>query len=516
VPDPSDNNWIWSDSENGSLIVYNKVTQDSFFAQPYLQTAIESFDQARAKYRFNWESPIAFAPWDGHVAWFGADAVFQSTDRGRSWKTISPDLTRNDKAHQAPSGGPITHDVSGAEYSDNILYIQGSKLRRGEIWVGTDDGLVQLTLDGGKHWKNVTPPGAPTYGRVETVAPSALADGTAYATFDNHKLGDTKPYIYVTHDYGKNWSSIVGGIPSNEYVRAVRPDIKNKNVVYAGTELGIYISFDGGKNWQNFKNGLPTVSVRDIRMQPVFDDLVIATHGRSLYIMDDMRPIQELQQAIARGTMLFAPRVSYQYSTHSNDEGTYTDYAGENPPNGVVVTFYQKTAPKTPAKMEFIDAAGHVVRTVEGSHKVHGKSEPYITNKVGLNSYAWDFQTNGPVKWTGAAKESYQGPNEGPAVVPGSYSVRLTAGGHSMMQRFVVKPDPRTQFTQAEDVRSYDFGKKYFHELSVVDTMLNTLDSVKKQLDAAAGEAKKKNATAAASAIDEALKNPDTIFSTLT
>ncbi|MDQ2871845.1 MAG: hypothetical protein M3R35_01805 [Candidatus Eremiobacteraeota bacterium] len=516
VPDPSDNNWIWSDSENGALIVYNKVTQDSIYAQPYLQTAIESFDQRKAKYRFNWESPIAFAPWNGHVGWFGADALFQTTDRGRHWTSISPDLTRNIKAHQAPSGGPITNDVSGAEYSDNILYIEGSQKRRGEIWVGTDDGLVQMTRDGGKHWSNVTPPGAPTYGRVETVAPSPLVDGTAYATFDAHKSGDIKPYMYVTHDFGKHWTSSVNGIPATEYVRTVRPDIHNKNLLYAGTELGIYISYDDGKKWESFKNNMPTVSVHDIRMQPVFDDLVVATHGRSVYIMDDMRSIQQLPAAIARGTMLFAPRVAYQYSQHSNDEGTYTDYTGANPPTGVIVTFYQKAAAKKAPKLEFMDASGHVVRTVQGTHKVAGKDKPYITNKVGLNTYVWDFQTDGPVKWTGAAKERYQGPNEGPGVVPGKYSVRLTLDGRASSQPIAIEPDPRSQFTPAEYAQSYAFGKKWFHSYSVVDTMLNGLDSVKKQLDANADAAKKKNASGATSAIDAALKTHDALFSTLT
>ncbi|HEY8315029.1 MAG TPA: hypothetical protein VIG51_12780 [Candidatus Baltobacteraceae bacterium] len=516
VPDPSDNNWIWSDSENGALIIYNKVTQDGFYAQPYLQTAIESFDQRKAKYRFNWESPIAFAPWDGHIGWFGANAVFQTTDRGRHWKAISPDLTRDVKAHQAPSGGPITNDVSGAEYSDNILYIQGSKLHRGEIWVGTDDGLVQMTMDGGKHWKNVTPPGAPTYGRAESVAPSPLVDGTAYATFDAHKSGDIKPYAYVTHDFGKSWTSITNGFPATEYVRTVRPDIRNKNLLYAGTELGIYISYDDGKSWQSFKNNMPTVSVHDIRMQPVFDDLVVATHGRSVYIMDDMRPIQELPAAIARGTMLFKPRVSYQYSQHSNDEGTYTEYTGANPATGVMITFYQKAVAKKAPKMELLDASGHVVRTVQGTHKVKGKDEPYITNKVGLNTYVWDFQTNGPVKWKGAAKERYQGPNEGPAVVPGKYSVRLTLDGHSSTQPIAIKPDPRSQFTQADYVRSYQFAKKYYHEFSIVDTMLNALDDAKKQLTAASDAAKKKNATAVTAQIDATLKAHDALFTTLT
>ncbi|MDQ2681684.1 MAG: hypothetical protein M3Y21_11815, partial [Candidatus Eremiobacteraeota bacterium] len=213
VPDPVDPRYIWSDSENGALTLYDKKTDDGWFAAPYLQDANESYDLAKSKYRFNWDSPIAFAPWNGHIAWYGGNVVFQSTDRGIHWKTISPDLTRNTKAHQQPSGGPITHDVSGAEYSDTILDIEGSKLARGEIWVGTDDGLVQMTRDSGAHWSNVTPPGVPGYGRVETIAPSPLQDGTAYVSIDRHRSGDYKPYVFVTHNFGKSWTSIASNLP---------------------------------------------------------------------------------------------------------------------------------------------------------------------------------------------------------------------------------------------------------------------------------------------------------------
>lgn len=516
VPDPSNNDYIWSDSENGALLVYNKVTQDSWFAQPYLQTSIESYDLAKSKYRFNWESPIAFAPWDPHVAWFGGNVVFQTTDRGFHWTVISPDLTRDDKEHQQPSGGPITHDVSGAEYSDNILYIEGSQLHRGEIWVGTDDGLVQMTLDGGKHWQNVTPPGAPEYGRVETVAPSPLVDGTAYAVYDNHELGDYDPYIYVTHDFGKTWTTIVNGIPKGEFVRTVRPDIRNKNVLYAGTELGVYLSLDGGAQWHNFKNDLPTVSVHDMRMQPVFDDLVIATHGRSAYIMDDMRPIQDLAQEIARGSMVLAPRTTYEYTLHSNDEGVYTDYTAPNPPEGAMVYFYQKTAGKTPPEIRFYDASGRLVRTVKGTHEVHHKQEPYVTNKVGINRYVWDLQVDGPVKWYGAARKRYQGPDEGPTVPPGTYSLRMTVDGRPYAERFVVKPDPRSKITQAQLVASFEFSKKYYHEFSVVDTMLNALDRAKNGLAQAGVQAAKKKDAALSARIASVQQAREALFNELT
>jgi photosystem II stability/assembly factor-like uncharacterized protein len=507
IPDPSDPNWIWSDSENGSLLVYNKSTQDGWFAMPYLGDSQESYDLSTSKYRFNWDSPIAFAPWNPHIGWLGGDVVFQTTDRGIHWKVISPDLTLNDKTHQQPTGGPITHDVSGAEYSDTIIDIEGSTLRAGEIWVGTDDGLVQLTRDSGKHWSNVTPPGVPPYGRVETIAPSTLQSGVAYATIDRHRSGDYKPYVFVTRNYGRTWASIINGLPVDQYVRTIRPDIRNANVLYAGTEQGVWLSQDGGNSWVDFKNGLPTVSVRDIRMQSTFDDLVIATHGRSVYIMDDMRPIQELSKAVAAGDALFAPRVAYEYSQHSNDEGTYTEYTGTNPGFGVIISFYQKEAAKTAPKVEILDDHGKVIRTVAV------KSD---ANKAGLNRYVWDFQNDGPIKWTGAAKPAYEGPDEGISVPRGNYSVRMKLGGHTYVQPIVVKPDPRSAFTLATDVQSYTAGNRALHQYSTIDTMLNNLDSIKATLDTAAADPKGKADAALTAAIVDAQAKRATLFSTLT
>jgi photosystem II stability/assembly factor-like uncharacterized protein len=516
IPEPDDANWIWSDSEDGFLFIYNRVTQDGWYAGPYLQNAAESFDLARSKYRFNWESPIGFAPWSPHVGWYGGNVVFQTSDRGKTWKPISPDLTRNLKAHQAPSGGPLTNDVSGAEYSDTILDIEGSTLAKGEIWVGTDDGLVQLTRDYGKHWTNVTPAGAPEFGRFATVAPSTLVDGTAYAISDDHEMGDNAPYAYVTHDFGKHWTKIVNGLPANQWVRSIRPDIRNRNLVYLGTEEGIWISYNGGASWQSFQNGLPTVSVHDIRMQPREDDLVIATHGRGIYIMDDMRPVQDLQTAIAHGSWLFAPRTAYEWSLHSNDEGTYTNYAAPNPPYGVTVTFYQKQPQKGAPQLQILDARGRVIRTISGTHKVHGKDIPYVSNKAGLNQYTWAFGVTPPVKWTGAAHKRYQGPTDGPGVVPGDYAVRMTLDGHTYLRRFVVKPDPRSQFTQADYVRTYAAAMHVSGQLSAVDGMLNHLDAVGKALAAARTAATKKNDTALIAQLTAASAARQSIFGVLT
>lgn len=516
IPEPDDANWIWSDSEDGALVIFNRVTQDGWFASPYLSDSIESFDTSTSKYRFNWESPIAFAPWNPHIGWYGGNVIFQTTDRGRSWTTISPDLTRNIKAHQKPSGGPITHDVSGAEYSDTLLDIEGSTLRKGEIWVGTDDGLVQMTRDDGKHWSNVTPPGAPEFARFATVAPSTLADGTVYAIADGHYTGDNAPYAFVTRDFGKHWTKIVNGLPKDQWARAIRPDIRDRNIVYLGTEEGIWISFDGGGTWQSFQNDLPTVSVHDIRMHPKADDLVIATHGRGVYIMDDMTPVQRLQRAVAQGTWLFAPRVSYEWSLHEYDEGTYTNYAADNPPNGVAITFYQKQPQKTAPKIEILDARGRTIRTVSGTHKVEGADKPYVPNKAGLNRYVWNFGIDGPVKWLGAAKERYQGPNSGAAVPPGSYAARIALDGHTYVQHFVVKADPRSQLTQADYNRTFATAVKIEDQFSLVDRMLNGLDDAKKAIDTDLDAAKKANNAALEAKLNDALTARKTIFDVLT
>jgi photosystem II stability/assembly factor-like uncharacterized protein len=500
VPEPDNPNWIWSDSQDGSLQIYNRVTQDAYSAQPYLQTSSEAWKTAESKYRFNWESPIAFAPWRAAggkvIGWYGGNVVFQTTDRGRSWTAISPDLTRNVKSHQDAAGGPIYNDVSGAEYSDTILDIEASPLSKGEIWVGTDDGLIQLTRDGGKHWRNVTPAGAPEFGRFATVAPSTLTDGTAYAIEDDHEMGDSAPYAYVTRDFGKHWAKIVDGLPAGEWARSIRPDIRDRDLVYLGTEEGIWISFDGGRTWQAFRNDLPPVSVHDIRMQPQYDDLAIATHGRDIYIMDDMRPVQELGRAVARGWWLFAPQTAYEWTLHSNDEGTYTDFSASNPPYGVTVTFYQKETQKTAPMLSILDARGRVIRTVSGTHKVDGKDEPYVSNKVGLNRYTWDFNVNGPVKWNGATSDFSKGPDEGPGVVPGRYAVRVTLAGRTYVQPFTVEPDPRSIFTQADYQRTFDESMRQLAHVSQVDTMLNNLDDLKKATDTALDAAKKAGNTA--------------------
>ncbi len=439
VPDPADPRYVWADLEDGALTIFDRKTELSRFIRPYDPfpgSFLGPFDLRVVPYRFNWDSPIAFAQWpaqdDKSTAWFGGNVVFQSSDRGATWSVISPDLTRDIKSHQAPTGGPLAKDVSGAEYSDTILYIEGSSIDRGEIWVGTDDGYAQVTRDGGAHWRNVTPPGVPEYARIETAAPSPLVAGTAYVAADNHRMGDYAPYAYVTRDHGATWTKIVNGLPANQYVRTIRPDIRNPYLLYAGTESGMWISFDGGAHWQDFRLNLPSVSVRDIRIQPQFDDLVVATHGRDAWILDDLTSIQQLGNAEPAGVMLFAPRTAYEYQYHSNDLGIYTRFAGENPPKGAILDFFQSAPQKNLPTLQILDAGGRVIRTVKGTHKVKGKEEPYVSNKAGINRYVWDFTEDAPTKWYGAAKEDYQGPKPGRRSCP----ARTRCGSSSAPARF--------------------------------------------------------------------------------
>jgi photosystem II stability/assembly factor-like uncharacterized protein len=489
VPDPTDPRYIMADSEDGWIVRYDRRDEATRSVFAYESTSAARFDLRLAKYRFNWNSPIAYAPWNPHVLWFGGNVVFQSLDRGEHWTPISPDLTLNVKAHQAPSGGPITKDVFGTEYSDTILDIEGSPVAKGEIWVGTDDGLVQLTRDNGAHWTNVTPPGIASFGRVETVAPSPLTPGTAYAIIDRHRSADDAPYLFVTTNYGKTWRKIVNGLPADDFVRTVRPDIVNPQLLFAGTERGLYVSFDGGSRWQSMRNNIPIVSVRDLRIAPADHDLVAATHGRGVYIMDDITPLEQLGQAETRGFMLFAPRTAYRWMLHSDQQGLYGRFSGQNPQTGALISFYQSAPARTAPIARIYDASGALIRTISGTHKVNGKNVPFIPNNSGVNRFVWDMNATPAAQWNGAAEPFRV--RSGPPVPPGTYTIRLTAGAHTATQRAVVQADPLETWSQAQYEQAYAFNRKYVGITSSIDTVLNNLDALAvklKKAQTAAGE----------------------------
>jgi hypothetical protein len=357
-----------------------------------------------------------------------------------------------------------------------LLDIEPSAKTRGEIWTGSDDGVVQLSRDGGHHWKNVTPPGVQPDGRVETIAPSPLVAGTAYAVIDRHLLGDYAPYAFVTHDWGARWTPIAAGLPP-EPARSIRPDTRNPHLVYAGFENAFRLSYDDGAHWRKPGLGLPPVAVYDIRVQPRWNDLILATHGRAAWILDDLTPLQQLPEAEAAGAMVFQPRTAYQFSARANDEGLYTRFSGKNPAAGAMISFYQAKPGAQPPPIEILDASGRVVRHLRGTVLIAERETPVVTNFAGLNRVNWDLREDGPVRWTGAAKEEYRGPRVGVASVPGTYTVRMMLGGRSFSRTFRVEPDPRIRFSTADYRAAYTFAKTHFAEYSRLNDALNRLDA---------------------------------------
>ena len=486
-PDRLDPDLIWNEVENGELGIFDVRSQQNVDVSPYPRDT-NGIALAGLPYRWNWTSPLAFSPQDPHVFYTGANVVFQTSDRGRHWTAISPDLTRNEPEHQQISGGPINADVAGAEFFNTIYDIAPSTVQAGMIWVGTDDGLIQLTTDGGAHWKNVAPSGLEPYGTVQNIDPSPHAAGTAFAAIDRHLMGDRAPHILVTDDFGVTWRSISANLPADQPARAIRQDPHNADILYAGLEEGIWISFDRGASWRSLQLDLPTASVRDIRVHPVANDLIIATHGRSIYVLDDLTPIQQLPAAREAGTFLFQPRTAYSFWQWSREDtqdnlAPANTFAGDIPDVGVMINYYLDKPAAARPTIEIRDANGHLVRRLAGTHLVSDAPEYYVTNKAGINRITWDLTETGPVKRL-SAPAKFQGSDDGPTVVPGTYSITLHVAGHVYERSAKVLPDPRAPWTQADYVARHDFEAALDAELSQIDTALNSLDTIRRQISA--------------------------------
>ncbi len=468
--DPKDSNFIWSTStasDTGQVYLFDVAKQQVFEVSP--DARINGLEPGiDLKHRFNWDTPIAFTS-DGS-ALVGGNVVFKTADRGQHWSIISPDLTRNEKSHQQIPGGPIDADMSGAEMSDTILDIEPSRILPTVIWVGTDDGLVQLTRDDGTTWHNVTPKAMPAWARVATVDASPYDAGTAFAVGDGHMLGDESPHIFATRDYGATWRSISGDLPRNVFVRVVRQDPKNPNLLYAGTQRGVFASWDAGTHWQSLRLNMPATAIYDIQIQPVANDLIVASHGRGVWIFDDLTVLQQYSPSVNRSVTLFAPREALRWSRYAPintfESGLPVNaFVGPNVAYGALLTYSLAREDKK-ATIDILDASGHVVRHLDG------KAVPH---KTGLNRTAWDLAENGPVKWHGTF-EANQGPNTGAEVLPERYTVRLNANGTHKEQTVIVRQDPRDNLTIEQMQARYEFLKGLFAEFSTVDTWLNAID----------------------------------------
>jgi photosystem II stability/assembly factor-like uncharacterized protein len=459
VPDPRDSNIVYADDEGPFFTRFDRRTGQAQSIQEWPED-ISGHPAASQKYRYTWTMPIVISSHNPDTIYHTSQYVFRSTDGGRTWTPISGDLTRNDPTKQQDAGGPITKDQYSVEYYDVVFTLAESPKQEGVLWAGTDDGWIQLTRDGGKNWSNVTPKEVPEWSAISLIDASPFDAGTAYVGVDAHKLDNFHPYIFKTSDFGKSWTKLVGGLPDNSFVHVVREDPKKKGLLYAGTETGIWVSFNDGAHWQPLQLNLPTTPIHDLIVHN--DDLIVATHGRSFWVLDSLGPLRQASAAIAGGPAhLFTPDLAYRTRIGHRDPRRYP--IGENPPDGAIVYYWLNEAPKEPAKLEFLDAQGKVIRSFSSEQKnkpeeTEFEEEPeveHIPAAAGMNRFAWDLRYEPPVKIPKAIYDN--GRPAGPLGLPGTYQVRLTVAGKSYTASLEVKMDPRVT-TSAEDLRKqFDF-----------------------------------------------------------
>jgi photosystem II stability/assembly factor-like uncharacterized protein len=468
-----------SESQGGNILRTDFRTREQQEVNPWGRGSGDG-PAAGEKFRFNWNSPILLSPHDKNTVYFGGNVVFRSGDFGRTWEQISQDLTTNDPERLKDAGGPVAIENTTAEYYSTIISLAESSIQQGQIWAGTDDGNVQLTTDGGKSWTNLVKniSGVASKSPVSHVEPSRTNARTAYVSFDRHMFDDFRPYIFKTTDGGRNWSSVAGNLPSRAYVQVVREDLKNPNLIYAGTELGLFASYSGGKEWValNLKN-LPNVSVHDIVVHPRENDLILATHGRSIWIYDDASPIQQLTSGILSSNIhLFPTRPALRYATRFTRYGIGDkQFAGPNPPYGALITYHLKDKPddKTTFKIQVLDSNGKLVQELDRPAK-----------EKGLNRATWNLRLGGAeVRRPPSPEETaFAGPPRGPHVLPGTYTVKLTVGDKTSQQPVEVRLDPSITVPQADLQQQYDLQVKLRDMQSAVNSALRFLDSIEEQL----------------------------------
>ncbi|MEP6730011.1 MAG: sialidase family protein, partial [bacterium] len=414
----------------------------------------------KTRYRFNWTSPAVVSQHNSNVVYHGGNVLFRTADRGKTWTPISPDLTRNDKATQGFGGTPITNEGAGGEVYGAIVHIAESPHDANTIYVGTDDGLVQLTRDGGKTWTNVTPSGVGV-GLANEVEVSPHDPGTVYLAFRMDRRGDYTPYPYKSTDYGKTWTRIATGMRDGEPVRVIREDPERKGLLFAGTETGVYVSYDAGANWQPFSRNLPITPIADLSVR--HGDLYAATEGRAFWALDDLTPLRQMNDQVAKADItLFAPRTA----TLGGGPSAPTTTAGRNPPPGANVYFILAKAPDSAqvVKLEFLDAAGKVLRAYPrvvasaaapaGGGGPQGPARTMPSPKDGLNAFQWDLRAEPPTSLPGNIN-IWGGPSGGYLVAPGKYQVRLTVGTNVQTKSFDVQQDPRRN-TPADEIAARD------------------------------------------------------------
>ena len=491
APYPADPNIVYAADYQGNITRFDKHIGQvkAITEQPELSDA---HGAAYLEHRFQWTAPVLLSPHDPNTLYHGGERLFKTTDGGVHWQAVSPDLTRNDKSKQQPSGGDITLDDTGTEYYDTIFAVAESPITKGLIWVGTDDGLIQITRDEGKNWANVTPKDMPEWSRVSQIDASPHDAGTAYVAVDRHQNDDLKPYIYKTGDYGQTWTKLVSGIPDGSFVRAVRVDPKKRGLLYAGTENGVYVSFDDGAEWRPLKLNLPTTPVHDLVIKD--SDLVVATHGRAFWILDDISPLRQFGDEVAKKDVhLYTPGPGYRIQAGEGGEHRPSKRTGQNPPAGAVIYYFLKDAPKaaTETKLEILDAFGKAIRTYSSAETKRldepldpddKKPEKEIKPEAGLNRFVWDLRYEETHRIPGYYLWEYNGGARGPVAAPGQYQVRLTVGNESQVVPLEVKLDPRVNVSQADLAQQFSVLLQIHEVLNSVYDAVNQIQDVRSQV----------------------------------
>ncbi|HYV90659.1 MAG TPA: hypothetical protein VE978_02710 [Chitinophagales bacterium] len=502
VSDPLDPHITYGGEYDGQLSKYNDLTHQYQYVNPYPESWIGSGAESK-QYRFQWTYPIVYSPHNPKELFVTSQVVHRSFDGGNTWEIISPDLSRHDPKTMKASGGPVTKDNTGAEVYADIFSFAESPLQQGLYWAGSDDGLIHVSKDDGKSWTDVTIPYSQMgeWALISIIEPSHFDVATCYVAATRYKSDDVKPYLFKTSDYGKTWKLIVNGIAANAYTRCIREDPNQKGLLYAGTETGVYVSFDDGEHWQSLQLNLPVSPVHDIAIQKRDKDMVIATHGRSFWILDDLTPLYQLNDQIRNSSsFLFKPRDAYKMqggSFSSPDMQT-----GENAPNGVLVHYYLKNKPKKELKLQFSTAKGDTIITYSSVKDKKGEpikiSKDFYEDKKmkrpgilpvdsGMNTFVWDMrypdatQVDGTnIMWAGSVV--------GPTAIPGNYAVKMFIGDSLIAQQtFAIVKDPRLTTTDADYAAQMDLLIKINKKLSETHKAINDINKAIGQINSYLG-----------------------------
>ncbi len=473
--DPTNNDIVYGGSYDGFLTRVNHKTGTVRGINVWPDNPMGHGAEGM-KYRFQWNFPIIFSKHNPKKLYTFSNHVHLSENEGQSWKLLSDDLTRNDPEKLVSSGGPITQDNTGVEYYCTIFAANESPLKEGLLWVGSDDGLVHITKDGGQSWENVTPSGMPEWSMINSIEPSAFDEGTCYVAATRYKLGDFRPYLYKTTDYGKTWSKITNGINNEHFTRVVREDPKRKGLLYAGTETGMYISFDDGQNWSPFQLNLPIVPITDLTIKD--NNLIVATQGRSLWIIDDLTVLHQMDNSKkSRTSILYKPKDAYRTKGSVSKEPSKTE--GQNHPNGVVTHFYLKNlSEKDSISIAYTSMTGDTLASFSRASKEKDKK---LEIKKGGNTHVWDTRGKGAKKLEGMIL--WWASLKGAKAVPGPYKVFLDVNGNSVSQTFNIIPDPRAEVSVADMQKQFDFITDINATIEKAHQSIKNIGKINAQLD---------------------------------